>query len=325
MDEELFEEIIDKYADKVDTELSKSMEEFSRFFGFSAKDTTLTSGKHLRGVLTHIVAHAIAEDPGEITDRMAVLVEMLHQFSLIHDDIMDDDDLRRGMPSLWKMIGIGKSILVGDAGFAQVISFAASESGLKAVQAMGDTLVAVARGVVYEFSDLISPNMNEKAIENKMIEIMELKTSALFALAGQYGALSVNAGPFFEKLSYMYGKKLGTLLQFLDDYVDVLKSVDSEEAGDIKFNRITLPMYLIARESGEEGMKAAVQFAMKQIKYDEVVRHMDFEKGNDAVLKKIDEMMEGIKNEAMSFPPSLYRDVLIKLPEHVHEVMLDEL
>lgn len=325
MDDEQFDDMMEKYADMVDRDLADSMEKFTQYFGFSAKDTTLTSGKHLRGVLTHIVARAIVEEPGDMTRRMAVLAEMLHQFSLIHDDIMDDDDLRRGTPSLWKMVGIGKSILIGDAGFAQIISFAASESGLKAVKAMGDTLVAVARGVVYEFSDFFSPDMSEKMIENKMIEIMELKTAALFALSAQYGSLSVEIGPFYEKAAYAYGKKLGTLLQFLDDYVDVLKSMDGEDVGDIKFNRMTLPMFIFARESGEDGMNAATQFAMKEIKYDELLKHIDFEKGNTVVISKIKEMKEDVKREALLFPSSIHRDMMVKMPDHIEEVMLDEL
>ena len=326
MDEEEFEQIMEQYTDKVDRDLTAAMVRFSDNFGFDPKETTLTSGKHLRGVLTHIVAHAIDEARcNEMTNNMAVMVEMLHQFTLVHDDIMDDDDIRRGRPSLWKMMGIGKTILIGDAGLAHVVSLSSAMSGMKAVQVLATTLMALARGVVYEFSDIVSDRTSAQ-IESKLIQIMELKTSALFAMAGQFGAISVNAGPFYEKAGMAYGKGIGVLLQFVDDYVDIMKAViKDEEGGDIKFNRITLPMLIFAQESGDDGMKAALQYATKEIPFSELKTHIDFQEGNGAVMRRIESLKEAAKKEAEAFPKSEFRDVMLHLPDYIVEVMLDEL
>ena len=193
----------------------------------------LAPGKRLRPLLVLAAAEALGREPDEPLRLAAAAVEMVHCYSLIHDDLpaMDDDDLRRGQPTSHKVFGEAIAILAGDALLTLAFEWLA-EAGAAALAATGDPLVAqrhlravtaLAKGagmsgmVRGQARDLGEPQPESlQAVERLAGE----KTGALFRAALEVGAVLANAGPAQEEALVRFGEHYGVAFQHADDLAD---------------------------------------------------------------------------------------------------------
>lgn len=193
----------------------------------------LAPGKRLRPLLVLAAAEAVGREPDEPMRLAAAAVELVHCYSLIHDDlpVMDDDDFRRGQPSNHKVFGPATAILAGDALLTLAFEWLA-EVGAAALAATGDPLVAqrtlravaaLARGagmsgmVRGQARDLAGPQPESlQAVERLAAE----KTGALFRAALEVGADVADAGPAQEEALVRFGVHYGVAFQHADDLVD---------------------------------------------------------------------------------------------------------
>ena len=193
----------------------------------------LAPGKRLRPLLVLAAAEALGREPSEPMLLAAAAVELVHCYSLIHDDLpaMDDDDLRRGQPTSHKVFGEATAILAGDALLTLAFEFLA-EAGEAALTATGDPLVtrrylravaALASGagmsgmVRGQARDLAEPQTESlQAVERLAAE----KTGALFRAALEVGAAVAEAGPVQEKALAQFGMHFGVAFQHADDLAD---------------------------------------------------------------------------------------------------------
>jgi geranylgeranyl diphosphate synthase type II len=193
----------------------------------------LAPGKRLRPLLVLAAAEAVGHKPDEPIRLAAAAVEMVHCYSLIHDDLpaMDDDDLRRGQPTNHRVFGEATAILAGDALLTLAFELLA-EAGAAALTSTGDPLVAqrylravaaLARGagmsgmVRGQARDLAEPQTQSlQAVERLAAE----KTGALFRAALEVGAAVAEAGPVQEKALAQFGMHFGVAFQHADDLAD---------------------------------------------------------------------------------------------------------
>lgn len=193
----------------------------------------LAPGKRLRPLLALAAAEALGREPDEPIRLAAAAVELVHCYSLVHDDLpdMDDDDFRRGQPTNHKVFGPATAILAGDALLTLAFEFLA-EGGAAARAATGDPTVAqrylravaaLARGagmsgmVRGQARDLGEPQPESlQAVERLAAE----KTGALFRTALEVGAVVANAGPVQEEALVRFGIQYGVAFQHADDLVD---------------------------------------------------------------------------------------------------------
>ena len=172
-------------------------------------------------------------------------MELIHNSTLAHDDVLDQDLLRRGEPALFVAATIGKAILTGDAGFAKALNLI-SKYGPRATQAGAACIYALARGAVKEAMDKF-PGLH---VPDPYLEIALLKTASLFALSCQLGAIAHYAPPAQEEACREYGKNIGLAYQIADDQVDMVKTIQSGDPhGDLKDKRVTYPLYCLAKDS----------------------------------------------------------------------------
>lgn len=223
--------------------------------------SVLGGGKRLRGVLT-IAISRILEGKDSNCFPVAAAIEMIHAYSLVHDDLpaMDNDDYRRGKLSTHKKYGEDMGILTGDALLTHAFWLIASKTENKAIVANLIEDVSWLSGI----GGMVSGQVNDIANENEDIPLSLLhfihvhKTGALISLSCKCGAIAANASQ--EKIAIMekYGQKIGLAFQIMDDVLDVTST--SEKMGkkvgkDQDKGKNTYPKLLGLKKSKDEATK----------------------------------------------------------------------
>lgn len=219
---------------------------------------TKAGGKMLRPALTLIVADAVGGNKEDAV-KTAAAIELIHTFSLIHDDIMDDDDMRRGKPAVHKVWGEPTAILAGDTLFSKAFEMViASKEENAHPAAVADALAAVADACVKicegQASDMgFEGNFDVK--EDEYSEMIFKKTGALIAGATKAGAIMGRANPEVVDAMYDYGRYIGQAFQIQDDYLDIVS--DEADLGkpvgsDIAEGKMTLMVVKALAEANDE-------------------------------------------------------------------------
>ena len=191
---------------------------------------TRAGGKMLRPALTLITAEAVGGNR-ESALKSAAAIELIHTFSLIHDDIMDQDDMRRGMPSVHKVWGEDVAILAGDTLFSKAFEIiigsegTSSEQNNKALATVADACVKICEG---QASDMGFEERFDVS-EDEYMEMIFKKTGALIAAATKVGAIMGGASEEVIDAMYEYGRLIGLAFQIQDDYLDI--AADEETLG----------------------------------------------------------------------------------------------
>ena len=191
---------------------------------------TRAGGKMLRPALTLITAEAVGGNR-ESALKSAAAIELIHTFSLIHDDIMDQDDMRRGMPSVHKVWGEDVAILAGDTLFSKAFEIiigsegTSSEQNNNALATVADACVKICEG---QASDMGFEERFDVS-EDEYMEMIFKKTGALIAAATKVGAIMGGASEEVIDAMYEYGRLIGLAFQIQDDYLDI--AADEETLG----------------------------------------------------------------------------------------------
>ncbi|MDO5860491.1 short chain isoprenyl diphosphate synthase IdsA [Methanobrevibacter sp.] len=205
---------------------------------------TRAGGKMLRPALTLITAEAVGGNR-ENALKSAAAIELIHTFSLIHDDIMDDDDMRRGMPSVHKVWGEDVAILAGDTLFSKAFEIiigtegTTSEQNNQSLATVADACVKICEG---QASDMGFEDRFD-VTEDEYMEMIFKKTGALIAAATKAGAIMGGATQEVIDAMYEYGRLIGLAFQIQDDYLDLAS--DEETLGkpigsDIEKGKMTI-------------------------------------------------------------------------------------
>lgn len=175
-------------------------------------------GKRIRPVLTLAVCDALGVDIAQAINQ-ALGIEIYHNFTLLHDDVMDKADMRRGRPTVHIKWNEETAILSGDAMLTMASQYACINAGDKIAQVMelfNRTAMEVYEGQQY---DMDFENHNDVTID-EYLNMIRLKTSVLLGCACEMGALMAGASDEVKKAFYQYGVKLGLAFQLQDDYLD---------------------------------------------------------------------------------------------------------
>ncbi|MCY4655753.1 MAG: polyprenyl synthetase family protein [Gammaproteobacteria bacterium] len=253
----------------------------------------LGGGKRLRGTLVYTVSEGFSTSNIAGALDFAVAIELMHSYSLIHDDLpsMDDADLRRGKPSTHKKFGAAMATLAGDALQALAFDVIANSKYLSSSQiARGCKVLAVAsgwRGMVggqaWDISD-------EQPVgsESELSQLHQAKTGELFKAAILLGLIAGDQDLDPDTLEWgeKFGMKLGWVFQMVDDVIDVTQSSDTTgkpALHDDKLGKITYPQLL-----GMEGTLERIECARKELK--QFLKEKDLENSllDDLVWRCID-------------------------------------
>ena len=245
-------EITKTIEEELSTITPKNLEEASIYL-------TKAGGKMLRPALTLITAEAVGGNR-ENALKAAASIELIHTFSLIHDDIMDDDDMRRGMPSVHKVWGEDVAILAGYTLFSKSFEIiigtegTTSEQNNHALATVADACVKICEG---QASDMGFEDRFD-VTEDEYMEMIFKKTGALIAAATKVGAIMGGASQEVIDAMYEYGRLIGLAFQIQDDYLDIAS--DEETLGkpigsDIGKGKMTIIAINGLASAGDESEK----------------------------------------------------------------------
>ena len=207
-------------------------------------------GKRLRPMLT-LAASRMCGYQGERHRALAACVEFIHTATLLHDDVVDESDLRRGLATANAVWGNKASVLVGDFLFARAFQLMVADGSLRVLDILSTASATIAEGEVLQ---LVTSNDTETS-EQSYLEVIRCKTAALFAAACRIGAVVADRPRVEEEALDSFGLNLGIAFQLVDDVLDY--SARQSELGktigdDFREGKITLPVVLAYRRGDAE-------------------------------------------------------------------------
>jgi len=197
-------------------------------------------GKKIRPILLLLSARLCGE-PNHQSYVAASLVEILHTATLVHDDIVDESDIRRGQPSVRAIWKNQISVLLGDYLFSKSLRNMLSLRNFEALDMLAETSELLSSGELLQLEKSYRNTMDEEVY----YQMIWAKTASLFATACKLGAITGGAEPALQQRLWAYGRNLGMAFQIKDDLFDCTgsKAVVGKPTGrDIKSNLITLPL-----------------------------------------------------------------------------------
>ncbi|WP_052046027.1 polyprenyl synthetase family protein [Candidatus Paracaedibacter symbiosus] len=224
----------------VDTIIDHSLHSDIQLIEGIAKHIIYAGGKRIRPLLSLISAKIFNTTVPSEALYLATAVEFIHTATLLHDDVVDDSDLRRGLQTAHQIWGNSASILVGDYLFAKAFELMVKTGDLAILDILSQTSAKIAAGEVLQLTHSHSLNIDETIA----LDIIGAKTAELFAAACQTGALTGGANSEQAKILYQYGYALGMVFQITDDILDYTSAANRGKnlGDDFSEGKITLPL-----------------------------------------------------------------------------------
>lgn len=206
-----------------------------------------SGGKRLRPLLALICARACGYQGDRHID-VAAIIEFIHTATLLHDDVVDESDLRRGKETANNVWGNQAAVLVGDFLYSRSFEMMVDVGSMRVMEILASTTNVIAEGEVLQLLNCHDPDTTEE----RYMEVIHSKTARLFEAACQLGAVLAGKSPEEEQAMARYGMHLGTAFQLVDDMLDYTAS--SEEMGknvgdDLAEGKPTLPLIVALRQS----------------------------------------------------------------------------
>ena len=218
--------------------------------GRALKYVGARKGKMMRPILVLLVAKELGPVVGEASLRSAVTLELLHTASLVHDDVVDESDERRGQASVNAVFGNKVAVLVGDYLLSEALDQAARTGDLAIVRTIARLGATLSEGEVFQLSNI----REQQATEEAYFRIIRSKTAALFASCTRIAAISAGGSDDFTRVATRFGEIVGECFQIRDDIFDYFDddAIGKPTGNDLREGKLTLPLlYALGQEGGE--------------------------------------------------------------------------
>ena len=207
-----------------------------------------TGGKRLRALLTLGAAKICGYSKGSRDVNLAACVELIHAATLMHDDVIDNSEIRRGKKTLNSIWGNQSSILVGDYLLSRCFEMMVEDGNLEILKLLSSTSAEISQGEVLQLQHKGEIDM----LEETYLKIITAKTASLFAAATKVGSILSNRESKIKEALEFYGKNLGLTFQIADDTLDYnseLKFFGKKIGNDFYEGKVTLPIILLYQKS----------------------------------------------------------------------------
>ena len=209
-----------------------------------------TGGKRLRALLTLGAAKICGYSKGSRDVNLAACVELIHAATLMHDDVIDNSEIRRGKKTLNSIWGNQSSILVGDYLLSRCFEMMVEDGNLEILKLLSSTSAEISQGEVLQLQHKGEIDM----LEETYLKIITAKTASLFAAATKVGSILSNRESKIKEALEFYGKNLGLTFQIADDTLDYnseLKFFGKKIGNDFYEGKVTLPIILLYQKSDQ--------------------------------------------------------------------------
>ncbi len=270
-------------------------------------------GKRLRPALVALTGNLVGA-PQTHTHEMAAVIEFIHTATLLHDDVVDESDLRRGRQTANAAFGNAASVLVGDFLYSRAFQMMVEVGSMRVMGVMAEATNVISEGEVLQLLNVRDADTDEE----NYLKVVRFKTAKLFEAACRVGAILGQATERDETALATYGTHVGTAFQLIDDVLDY--SGDLAETGknvgdDLAEGKPTLPLIFAMRE-GTDAQRKIVRHAIEVGGKDDLENVVATIRATGA----LEYTREAARREAKTatdaighFPDSVYRDALLEL------------
>jgi octaprenyl-diphosphate synthase len=270
-------------------------------------------GKRLRPALLLLVAGALGDTTGH-RHELAAVVEFIHTATLLHDDVVDESDLRRGRKTANALFGNAASVLVGDFLYSRSFEMMVGVGKMRVMEILSVATNVISEGEVLQLLNMHDPDVDEA----RYMQVIRYKTAKLFEAAAQLGAVLSGSDSKTEAAAAEFGRRIGTAFQIMDDWLDYTGTAESmgKNAGDdLREGKPTLPLiYLMEHGTAEQA--ALAREAIEQgstDKFDTIFEAITKSGALDHSLKCARQEAQAAANAISSFPDSIYKENLLEL------------
>lgn len=272
-----------------------------------------SGGKRMRPALVLLAAGALGYS-GKHHHSLAAVVEFIHTATLLHDDVVDESELRRGRETANNLFGNAASVLVGDFLYTRAFQMMVSVGEMRIMQVLADATNIIAEGEVLQLMNCHDADVDEA----RYLQVIRYKTAKLFEAAVRLGAIVGGATPEMEAGLATYGMHLGTAFQIVDDVLDY--SADEAETGkhlgdDLAEGKPTLPL-IYAMRHGTAEQAACVRHAIEAGGRDDfpaVLAAIRATGALDHALQQAEQESQLAIAALQSLPASQYKESLVEL------------
>ena len=241
------EEKLALVEEKITSKLASNVELVNKMAEYHLK----TGGKRLRSLLTLESAKLCGYLKGGRDINLAACVELIHAATLMHDDVIDNADIRRGKKTINKIWGNQSSILVGDYLLSRCFEMMVEDGNLEILKLLSSTSSVIAQGEVLQLQHKGEIDI----LEETYFKIISSKTASLFAAATKVGAILADKDLKYKEALEFYGKNLGLTFQIADDTLDYnseLKNFGKKIGNDFFEGKVTLPIILLYQKVSDK-------------------------------------------------------------------------
>ena len=278
-----------------------------------------SGGKRLRPMLVLLTAKACGYE-GEDDALLAAVVEFIHTATLLHDDVVDDSDMRRGQETASHIWGNEAAVLVGDYLYSRAFQMMVRAHSMRIMDLLANATNTIAQGEVLQLLYIHDADTTE----DKYHEVIYGKTACLFEAAAQIGAILGGSDTYVEQALADFGKHLGTAFQLVDDALDY--SASSDELGknvgdDLDEGKPTLPL-IYAMEKGDDEQKSLIRSAIEKggLEHIEAItRIIEATGALDYTMSRARHEAELAKSSVSILADSEYKQALIFLADYAVE------
>ena len=264
-------------------------------------------GKMMRPMLTLLMAKLCGEIKDSTYD-VAISLELLHTASLVHDDVVDESDKRRGQSSVNAIYDNKVSVLVGDYLLATSLTNAAMTGDVRLVELVGRLGQELSEGEIIQLNNTNASNFSEDVY----FEVIKKKTAALFATAAEAGAISVKSTDEMAEMSRQFGELIGISFQIKDDIFDYYSSdvLGKPTGNDMREGKLTLPvLYVLNTLRNPSMIELALKIRALDASDEEIANFIDYIKKNGGIEYATQVMIE-YRNKALAILPDDISDEL---------------
>lgn len=272
-------------------------------------------GKHVRPVLT-LLASRVCGQPTINSYRAAALIELLHIATLIHDDVVDEAEKRRGFPSIKSVWKNKIAVLMGDFMLSKALINMVGLKDFAALQLIADTAEKLSAGEILQIEKSLTKSMTEDVYYDMIYQ----KTASLISTSCELGAITSTGEEKDRKAMVTYGTKLGMAFQVKDDLFDLLgneKQTGKDIGSDVKRNMVTLPLihtYEKISKTETRQVKKILSLKKKTTRdLNDLKEIVDAAGGFQYAEQKIDEFNHQALDAISPYPDSPYKQSMVDL------------
>ena len=276
-----------------------------------------SGGKRLRPLLVLLVAKASQVDDKNHTRILAaIMIELIHTATLLHDDVVDDSNNRRGSKTVHQHFGNQSAILVGDFLYSRAFQVMVQIGQMRIMEIMADTTNTIAEGEVLQLINSGNPDITEK----QYLDVIYRKTGKLFEAGATIGAVLGNQSKLIESSLTEYGRNLGIAFQLIDDVLDYSSSFETigkDVGDDLAEGKPTLPL-IYALERCEPKEQIIIRQAIQSKNTQNIDQIIEYIKSSGALAlstKKVKSLSDQAIESLEPLPESEYKNGLIELAQ----------